>query len=136
MVKICVNDLQSSSHAMKQSVAAKLKLLAKNRADNRVLIGESGAVPALISLLQCNDPWTQEHAITMLFNLSLHESNKVIITNAEAIKLLMYVLKTGTETSKHRSSTTLVNIERDCLRKIHDPYRFFTWKVTYGDKGS
>ncbi|KAK7821660.1 u-box domain-containing protein 13 [Quercus suber] len=38
-----------------RSAAAKLRLLAKNRADNRALIGESGAVPALIPLLRCSD---------------------------------------------------------------------------------
>ncbi|TQD96971.1 hypothetical protein C1H46_017451 [Malus baccata] len=54
---------------MKHSAAAKLRLLAKNRADNRALIGESGAVPALIPLLRCNDPLTQEHAVNR-FNFS------------------------------------------------------------------
>ena len=34
-VKICVDSLRSSSVAMKRSAAAKLRLLAKNRSDNR-----------------------------------------------------------------------------------------------------
>ncbi|CAN6690255.1 unnamed protein product [Malus baccata var. baccata] len=109
-VKICVDSLQSPSLAVKQSAAAKLRLLAKNRADNRALIGESGAVPALIPLLRCSDPWTQEHAVTALFNLSLHESNKAIITNAGAIKSLVYVLKTGTETSKQNAACALLSL--------------------------
>ncbi|TQE09768.1 hypothetical protein C1H46_004542 [Malus baccata] len=70
-VKICGDGLQSPSLAVKQSAAAKIRLLAKNRADNRALISESGAVPALIPLLRCSDPWTQEHAVTAQFNLSL-----------------------------------------------------------------
>ncbi|KAK6154602.1 hypothetical protein DH2020_008850 [Rehmannia glutinosa] len=37
-VKLCVDALQSSSIPLKRSAAAKLRLLAKNRADNRVLI--------------------------------------------------------------------------------------------------
>ncbi|XP_062013619.1 U-box domain-containing protein 2 [Rosa rugosa] len=109
-VKICVDGLQSPSIAVKQSAAAKLRLLAKNRADNRALIGESGAVPALIPLLRCSDPWTQEHAVTALLNLSLHESNKAIITNAGAIKSLVYVLKTGTETSKQNAACALLSL--------------------------
>ncbi|BBH00655.1 ARM repeat superfamily protein [Prunus dulcis] len=109
-VKICVDGLQSPSIAIKQSAAAKLRLLAKNRADNRALIGESGAVPALIPLLRCSDPWTQEHAVTALLNLSLHESNKAIITNAGAIKSLVYVLKTGTETSKQNAACALLSL--------------------------
>ncbi|KAM1447960.1 hypothetical protein FF1_006750 [Malus domestica] len=109
-VKICVDDLQSPLLAVKQSAAAKLRLLAKNRADNHALIGESGAVPALIPLLRCSDPWTQEHADTALFNLSLHESNKAIITNAGAIKSLVYVLKTETETSKQNAACALLSL--------------------------
>ncbi|CAA3019045.1 U-box domain-containing 4-like [Olea europaea subsp. europaea] len=108
-VKLCVDGLQSSSVAIKRSAAAKLRLLAKNRADNRALIGESGAVPALVSLLRCSDPMTQEHAVTALLNLSLLESNKRAITDAGAVKSLIYVLKTGTETSKQNSACALLS---------------------------
>ncbi|KAK2976453.1 hypothetical protein RJ640_015576 [Escallonia rubra] len=97
-VKICIDGLQSPSVAIKRSAAVKLRLLAKNRSDNRALIGESGAIPALTPLLRCSDSLTQEHAVTALLNLSLHEVNKPLIANAGAIKSLIYVLKTGTET--------------------------------------
>ncbi|KAE7995264.1 hypothetical protein FH972_000083 [Carpinus fangiana] len=110
-VKICVDGLQSPSTAVKRSAAAKLRLLAKNRADNRALIGESGAVPALIPLLRCSsDPLTQEHAVTALLNLSLLEGNKALITNAGAIKSLVYVLKTGTEISKQNAACALLSL--------------------------
>ncbi|EEF34143.1 U-box domain-containing protein 4 [Ricinus communis] len=109
-VKICVDSLQSPSVAVKRSAAAKLRLLAKNRSDNRALIGESGAIPALIPLLRCSDPWTQEHAVTALLNLSLHEENKGLITNNGAIKSLVYVLKTGTGTSKQNAACALLSL--------------------------
>lgn len=111
-VKLCVDGLQASSIAIKRSAAAKLRLLAKNRADNRALIGESGAIPALIPLLKCCDPWTQEHAVTALLNLSLHEGNKGLITDGGcgAIKSLVYVLKTGTETSKQNAACALLSL--------------------------
>ncbi|KAL2341372.1 hypothetical protein Fmac_009312 [Flemingia macrophylla] len=109
-VKICIDGLQSTSLAVKRSAAAKLRLLAKNRADNRVLIAESGAVPVLVPLLRCSDPWTQEHAVTALLNLSLHEDNKMLITNAGAVKSLIYVLKTGTETSKQNAACALLSL--------------------------
>nr|DAD23595.1 TPA_asm: hypothetical protein HUJ06_025058 [Nelumbo nucifera] len=109
-VKICVDGLQSPSVAVKRSAAAKLRLLAKNRSENRALIGESGAIPALIPLLRCTDPWTQEHAVTALLNLSLHEGNKSPITNAGAIKPLVYVLKTGTEVSKQNAACALLSL--------------------------
>ncbi|KAJ1427137.1 Armadillo-type fold [Sesbania bispinosa] len=109
-VSICVDGLQSPSISVKRSAAAKLRLLAKNRADNRALIGESGAIPALVPLLRCSDPWTQEHAVTALLNLSLLEDNKVLITNAGAVKSLVYVLKTGTETSKQNAACALLSL--------------------------
>ncbi|CAN1337144.1 U-box domain-containing protein 4 [Linum perenne] len=109
-VKICVDALGSSSVTVKRSAAGKLRLLAKNRTDNRALIGESGAIPALIPLLRSTDPWTQEHAVTALLNLSLHEGNKDLITNAGAIKSLVYVLKTGTETSKQNAACALLSL--------------------------
>uniref|UniRef100_A0A2P2IUX5 U-box domain-containing protein n=1 Tax=Rhizophora mucronata TaxID=61149 RepID=A0A2P2IUX5_RHIMU len=109
-VKICVDGLKSPSVSVKRSAAAKLRLLAKNRSDNRALIGESGAIPALIPLLRCSDPWTQEHAVTALLNLSLHEGNKGLITNAGAVKSLVYVLKTGTETSKQNAACALLSL--------------------------
>ncbi|KOM47951.1 hypothetical protein LR48_Vigan07g165500 [Vigna angularis] len=65
-VEICIDGLHSPSLAVKRSTAAKLRLLAKNRADNRALISESSAVPTLVPLLRCSDPWTQEHAVTTL----------------------------------------------------------------------
>ncbi|GLT80190.1 hypothetical protein SLA2020_516430 [Shorea laevis] len=109
-VKICIDGLQSPSIAVKRSAAAKLRLLAKNRSDNRALIGESGAIPALVPLLRNSDPWTQEHAVTALLNLSLYEGNKNLITNAGAIKLFVYVLKTGTETSKQNAACALLSL--------------------------
>ncbi|KAF9625167.1 hypothetical protein IFM89_020034 [Coptis chinensis] len=109
-IKICVEGLESQSLDVKRSAAAKLRFLAKNRAENRVVIGESGAILGLIPLLRSNDPWTQEHAVTALFNLSLNEGNKVLITNAAAIKPLVYVLKTGTEVSKQNAACALLSL--------------------------
>ncbi|XP_068323244.1 U-box domain-containing protein 4-like [Pyrus communis] len=63
-IKICVDGLQSSSLVVKQSAAAKLRLLTKNQVDNHALIGESGTFHALIPLLRCSNPWTHKHAVT------------------------------------------------------------------------
>ncbi|CAH9112071.1 unnamed protein product [Cuscuta epithymum] len=109
-VNLCIEGLKSSSVAVKRSAAAKLRLLAKNRAENRALIGESGAIPALVPLLRCSDPWTQEHAVTGLLNLSLHEPNKAVITDSGSIKSLIYVLKTGTEISKQNAACALLSL--------------------------
>ncbi|KAI3975883.1 hypothetical protein MKX01_017562 [Papaver californicum] len=105
-----VVQLKSSSLSVQRSAAANIRLLAKNSSENRAIIGESGAIPVLISLLKCSDPWTQEHSVTALLNLSLHEENKILITNSGAIKPLVYVLKTGTETSKQNAACALLNL--------------------------
>ncbi|KAK2993098.1 hypothetical protein RJ640_027286 [Escallonia rubra] len=105
-----VDGLQSPSVAIKRSAATKLRLLAKNRSDNRALIGESDVIPVLTPLLRCSDPLIQEHAVTALLNLSLHEVNKPLIANAGAIKSLIYVLKTGTETSKQNAACALLSL--------------------------
>ncbi|KAK9155379.1 hypothetical protein Sjap_002859 [Stephania japonica] len=109
-VKSCIEGLKSSSIDIKRSAAAKVRLLAKNRSENRALIGEYGAIPELIPLLRCTDPWTQEHAVTALFNLSLHEQNKGLIGESGAIKPLVHVLKTGTETSKQSAACALLSL--------------------------
>ncbi|GAB4826491.1 hypothetical protein Ancab_033387 [Ancistrocladus abbreviatus] len=109
-VKICIDGLRSPSVSVKRSAAAKLRLLAKHRSDNRELIADSGAVPALIPLLRCGDPWTQEHAVTAILNLSLLHRNKMLIADAGAIKSLIYVLKTGTETSKQNAAAALMSL--------------------------
>lgn len=109
-VNICLEGLESPCTDVKRSAAAKLRFLAKNRSENRAVIGESGAISALVPLLRCSDPWTQEHAVTALFNLSLHEHNKTLITDSAAIKPLVYVLKTGTEVSKQNAACALLSL--------------------------
>ncbi|KAI7757436.1 hypothetical protein M8C21_014341, partial [Ambrosia artemisiifolia] len=98
-VKMCVESLSvSNSIVVKRSAAEKLRLLAKNREENRALIGESGAVPLLLPLLRCSDPWTQENAVTALLNLSLLDANKPLISDA------------STEVSKQNAACALLNL--------------------------
>ncbi|XP_058070715.1 U-box domain-containing protein 4 [Magnolia sinica] len=110
IIESCVGELGSLSIDMKRRAAAKLRLLAKNRPENRALIGSSGAIPVLIPLLRCGDPMVQEHAVTALLNLSLHEENKVEITQSGAIKPLIFVLKTGTSVSKQNAACALLSL--------------------------
>lgn len=109
-VEICVKSLKSSSIEVRRGAAAKLRILAKNRPENRALIGASGAIPALIPLLRCGDPSAQEHAVTALFNLTLHEENKAAATEAGAIKPLIFVLKTGTAAAKQNAACALLSL--------------------------
>ncbi|KAK9089841.1 hypothetical protein Scep_028923 [Stephania cephalantha] len=109
-VMICIKGVKSPSPIVKRSAAAKLRVLAKNREENRALIAESGAIPALIPLLGSSDPWTQENAATALLNLSLNDENKLICTRNGAIKPLIHVLKTGTEVAKQNAACALLSL--------------------------
>ncbi|XP_068668817.1 U-box domain-containing protein 4-like [Aristolochia californica] len=109
-VQICVKGLQSPSVTDQRLTTAKLRLLAKNRPENRELIGSSGAIPALVPLLRSVDPSTQENAVTALLNLSLDERNKKLIADAGAIKPLVYALKIGTAASKQNAACALMNL--------------------------
>lgn len=111
-VSLFVDILESSSAEIdaKRTAADKLRLLAKHRSDFREMIGSSGAIPVLISLLRSTDPKAQENAVTALLNLSLEEQNKASITAAGAIKPLVYALKTGTAIAKQNAACALLSL--------------------------
>ncbi|GJM95385.1 hypothetical protein PR202_ga12115 [Eleusine coracana subsp. coracana] len=88
--KLCSPDLEEQ-----RSAAAELRLLAKRNANNRICIAEAGAIPFLVSLLASSDLRTQEHAVTALLNLSIHEDNKATIISSGAVPSIVYVLKNG-----------------------------------------
>ncbi|RLN28593.1 protein spotted leaf 11-like [Panicum miliaceum] len=68
-----LSQLCSHDPEEQRSAAAELRLLAKRNANNRICIAEAGAIPLLLSLLSSSDLRTQEHAVTALLNLSIHE---------------------------------------------------------------
>ncbi|CAN1245059.1 U-box domain-containing protein 3 [Linum grandiflorum] len=53
---------------------------------------------------------TQEHAVTALLNLSIHEENKNMIAEAGAIEPLIHVLNSGSDTAKENSAATLFSL--------------------------
>ncbi|KAF3782912.1 U-box domain-containing protein 4 [Nymphaea thermarum] len=109
-IRIFISALGSPSASAKRSAAGKIRLLAKNREENRELIGRTGAIPPLIGLLRCRDPVTQEYAATALLNLSLYDANRAAITAAGGIKPLVYALKTGTAVAKENSACALSSL--------------------------
>lgn len=109
-VKNCIENLDFPSVSVRRSAAEKLRGLAKNRSENRALIGELGAVPALIALLHCSDSCIQEHSVTALLNLSLLEENRYIISRLGGIRPLVHVLESGSETSKQNAACALLNL--------------------------
>ena len=70
-------DLQSSSIDDQKLAAMELRLLAKNKPENRMKIAQVGAIKPLISLISSIDPQLQEYGVTAILHLSLCDENKV-----------------------------------------------------------
>ncbi|OAY32649.1 U-box domain-containing protein 3 isoform X1 [Manihot esculenta] len=109
-VKNLVEDLKSQSNEFQTTAAAELRLLAKNKMENRIIIGQCGAIAPLLSLLYSEVKLTQEHAVTALLNLSISEEIKTMIAEAGAIEPLIHVLKSGNDGAKENSAATLFSL--------------------------
>ncbi|CAN8287778.1 unnamed protein product [Cochlearia groenlandica] len=109
-VKKLVDELKSDSLDVKRQATAEIRLLAKHNMDNRIVIGNSGAIVLLVELLRSEDSPTQENAVTALLNLSINDNNKSAIADAGAIEPLIHVLENGSPEAKENSAATLFSL--------------------------
>ncbi|XP_061968843.1 U-box domain-containing protein 3-like [Populus nigra] len=109
-VKKLVEGLKSLSNEVQTKAAEELRLLAKHDMENRIIIGHSGAIRPLLSLLSSKVKLTQEHAVTALLNLSINEDNKAIIAEAGAIEPIIHVLRSGNDGAKENSAAALFSL--------------------------
>ncbi|GFZ13506.1 ARM repeat superfamily protein [Actinidia rufa] len=109
-VEKLVEDLKSQSNAVQTSAAAELRFLAKHNTENRVIIGCSGAIALLLSLLYSEVKLTQEHAVTAVLNLSINENVKAKIAEAGAIEPLIHVLRTGSSGAQENAAAALFSL--------------------------
>jgi HEAT repeat protein len=74
-----------------------LRELTKTKPSHRAYLGQgkTRAIPLLVSLLLSSDSETQEHAVTALLNLSIHDANKTAIAAQRAIPCIVQVLRDG-----------------------------------------
>ncbi|TKY62354.1 U-box domain-containing protein 3 [Spatholobus suberectus] len=105
-----VEDLQSQSNERQTAAAEELRLHTKHNMENRIIVGQYGAIMPLLSLLYSDRNITQEHAVTALLNLSINEGNKALIMEAGAIEPLIHVLQTGNDGSKENSAAALFSL--------------------------
>lgn len=116
--------LQSdTTEDIKQSVI-ELRLLSKWDMGNRVLIGEAGGIPSLVSLITSRCSKIQENAVTALLNLSIFPANRTAIMDTEGtLESITAVLRAGqTMESKENcaallSSLLVVEEHRDVIGK-------------------
>lgn len=90
-----LQKLATGNDHVKKQVARELRLLSKAGVENRICVAEAGGIPLLIPLLSSTDAQTQEHAVTTLLNLSIVDENKNKIIAANALDLIVEVLKAG-----------------------------------------
>ncbi|CAH8337120.1 unnamed protein product [Eruca vesicaria subsp. sativa] len=109
-VKKLVEELKSSSLDVQRRATGEIRLLAKHNMDNRIVIGNSGAIVSLVELLHSTDSATQENAVTALLNLSINDNNKSLIAEAGAIEPLIHVLENGSSEAKENSAATLFSL--------------------------
>ncbi|KAH0467073.1 hypothetical protein IEQ34_004311 [Dendrobium chrysotoxum] len=110
LINSLVSKLTSRSTEEQRSAAAEIRLLAKRSTDNRILIAEAGAIPALVSLLWLDDQKTQEHAVTSLLNLSIYDHNKELIMLAGAIAPIIQVLRSGSMEARENAAATIFSL--------------------------
>lgn len=109
-IELLLQKLRDDKVEVQRAAAGQLRLLAKRNADNRVCIADAGAIPLLVSLLSSTDSRTQEHAVTALLNLSIHESNKNRIVQVDAIEKIVDVLKNGSMEARENAAATLFSL--------------------------
>lgn len=109
-VEKLVNSLKSVSNELQTAAARELRFLAKYNMENRIIIGECGAIAPLITLLQSEEEVTQEHAVTALLNLSINENIKARIAEEGVLEPLIHVLRTGNAGAKENAAATLFSI--------------------------
>ncbi|XP_071693258.1 uncharacterized protein [Rutidosis leptorrhynchoides] len=112
LIKQLVSDLQSDSIEDQKQAAMELRLLAKNKPENRIKIATAGAIRPLISLISSSDPELQEHGVTAILNLSLCDENKEVLASSGAIRPLVKALKHGTSTTKENAACALLRLSQ------------------------
>ncbi|XP_068657432.1 U-box domain-containing protein 4-like [Aristolochia californica] len=112
LIQQLVSDLMSCSIESQRQAALELRLLAKNKQENRIKIAQSGAVRPLVSLISSSDSQLQEYGVTAILNLSLCDENKDLIAASGAIKPLVKALRTGTATAKENAACALLRLSQ------------------------
>ncbi|KAG6600819.1 U-box domain-containing protein 11 [Cucurbita argyrosperma subsp. argyrosperma] len=109
-IETLVRKLTSHSIEEQRASVTELRSLSKRSTDNRILIAEAGAIPALVNLLTVGDVLIQENAVTSILNLSIYENNKGLIMLAGAIPSIVQVLRVGSMEARENAAATLFSL--------------------------
>ncbi|KAL0463486.1 UNVERIFIED_CONTAM: U-box domain-containing protein 11 [Sesamum latifolium] len=106
-IEALVRKLSSRSIEERRAAVAEIRSLSKRSTDNRILLGEAGAIPILVKLLTSDDSQIQDNAVTSILNLSIFDDNKGLIMLANAIPSIVQVLRAGSMEAKENAAATL-----------------------------
>ncbi|KAL0430243.1 UNVERIFIED_CONTAM: U-box domain-containing protein 10 [Sesamum radiatum] len=106
-IEALVRQLSSRSIEERRAAVAEIRSLSKRSTDNRILLGEAGAIPILVNLLTSDDSQIQDNAVTSILNLSIFDDNKGLIMLANAIPSIVQVLRAGSMEAKENAAATL-----------------------------
>lgn len=109
-ISCVVQNLSCTELDVQREAIAKIRMLSKENPENRILIGNIGAIPPLVHLLSHQDSVVQEQTVTALLNLSIDEANKRIIAREGAIPAIIEILQSGTEEAKENSAAALFSL--------------------------
>ncbi|XP_010483469.1 PREDICTED: U-box domain-containing protein 4-like [Camelina sativa] len=115
LIRYLVTHLESSSASSieeQKQAAMEIRILSKNKAENRIKLAKAGAIEPLVSLISSSDPQLQEYGVTAVLNLSLCDENKEMIVSSGAIKPLVNALRLGTPTSKENAACALLRLSQ------------------------
>lgn len=91
-VTTLVDKLSGDYQSQRREAARELRALTRKQPSYRAYIGEARIIPILIPLLLSPDSDTQEHVVTTLLNISIHEPNKSLIAEEGGILPIVEVL--------------------------------------------
>lgn len=117
-IRNLVLNLESCSIEEQKQAIMEIRLLAKNKQENRLKIAKAGAIKPLISLISSTELQLQEYVVTAILNLSLCDENKETIVSLGAVRPLIGALETGTATTKENAACALLRLAQKEEQKV------------------
>ncbi|KAH9292715.1 hypothetical protein KI387_042100, partial [Taxus chinensis] len=110
-VVLLLDKLSGQFQSQQREAAKELRVLTKKKQSHRVFLGEARTISIITPLLLSQDAETQEHIVTTMFNLSIHEPNKTLIAMEGAIDPIVRVLSDGaTAAARENAAATLFSL--------------------------
>lgn len=109
-VATLVDELSGDYQSQRREAARELRALTRKQPSYRAYIGEAHIIPTLITLLLSPDLETQEHVVTTVLNLSIHEANKSLIAEEGGIPPIVEVLRSGNMAARENAAAALFSL--------------------------